>query len=186
MTTHVLTLSADALCLSKFAMKTIAKAQTKPYLVSSKFGDCVVKGVTVKLKGWAGEFIADKATGTLYRADSGECLSASHRRIVGPYDGQPLKTAAEKFSFGTQPINPKHPKTQPISKPKGKRGRPTGGGKGPDRPRLSEDDERQIRAKKPGSTCCYVLTNTQCRQKFGIAKSTVDNIRRNPPGRVAA
>ena len=156
-------------------MHIINRAPFTPMIVRTHGVESIIKAVQIESDKTGRRYLADRVTGTIYDPETGRCVSSSARQIVGPVpEGYtPPKRAVSSFSYGTQPIA------------KRKRGRPVGGGVGPERARLSEDDERQIRAKKAGSTCCYVLTNKQCQERFGVSKSCVDNVRRSPLGRVA-
>ena len=170
--TPTVVLSPVAQCLSEFGLKSISRADVHQYLVSSKFGDCVIKGVTVKLKGWSGEYIADKVTGTLYRVGNGACLSSDQRRLVGLYEGQQLKPAVSALKTTlSKPLRVR--KTDAV---RGEKGRVCGSSK--HSAIITEEIVMEIRQHKPGTDSIFVLTSQQAAEKYGITTKTVSDIRR--------
>lgn len=173
-----LKLDNESLCLSSNSIREIFKRQHALMHVESTFGDSTIKAVRCKIKGWDGIYLADRVTGTLYRENDGSCLTSSFRRITGPAEKEiPNRFDANGFCCGTQPINPK---ASPVIVEKKKekidnRGKQCGEKKGS--AKVTEAIVRQIRELRECSLRYYKLTSKQCQEKFGIGKSTVDDIR---------
>jgi hypothetical protein len=164
-----LRLYGEARCLSEASMRMITSSEADPFRVHSDFDgvETVVRCVRVRIKGWSSVYLADKVTGTLYREDTGRCLTSAYRRIVGPADDAPAgKQNKARFCYGTQPISTAS--TLDVEK----REKRINTKKAP--AQVTEDIVRQIRATQDGD---YLLAPKLCQQMFGIGEGTVYDIR---------
>lgn len=173
-----LRLDDEAACLSAKALQSIYRSKFSLMRVACATGDCTIKAVRCTIKGWRGTYLADRATGTLYREADGMCLTSTARRLVDLASKEIPKQPDNKgFCYGTQPINPER---SPVIQAKReerikKHDRPRGEAKASSK--VTEAIVRQIRERKECSPRYYKLTSKQCQEMFGIGKYTVEDIR---------
>lgn len=178
MTPFRLPLSQEGCYLAAGPLQMLQRSKHTPMLVETDGEESIIKAIHVEIEQTGRLFIADKITGGLYNPQTGRCLSSTRRVLVGPVpDGYEIKRkTAEVFEYGYQAIGGK--KARPKKDPNASRneaGKVCGASK--HSAKLTEEGVRLIRQKRPGTTTCYVLTNKQCQEKFGVSKCCVDDVR---------
>ena len=149
-------------------------------LVETDGEESIIKAIHVEIEQTGRLFVGDKITGGLYDPETGRCMSSERRRLVGPVQEgyEPKKREAQVFEYGYQAIGGKKPKGR--AKKDTIASRNEGGkvcGASKHSAKLDEEGVRLIRQKRPGTTTCYVLTNKQCQERFGVSKCCIDDVR---------
>ena len=180
MTPFRLPLSQEGCYLAAGPLQSVHRAKHTPMLVETDGEESIIKAIHVEIQQTGRLFIADKITGGLYDPETGCCMSSKRRRLIGPVpEGHTLKKReAKAFEYGYQAIGGKKPKVRAKKDPNASRNeadKVCGASKHSSK--LTEADVRLIRQKRPGTTTCYVLTNKQCQERFGVSKCCVDDVR---------
>lgn len=113
-------------------------------------------------------FLADVVTGTLYREDTGQCMTSSARRVIGPGE-EPKEPGkyAERYGYGYQQIGASKPKLPPAEPAKPKLGRA----------KLTEELVRKLREVNP-ATGMYVVRTATAMQEWGVSRGAISDVRR--------
>lgn len=180
MTPFRLPLSQEGCYLAAGPLQMLQRSKRTPMLVETDGEESIIKAIHVEIEQTGRLFIADKITGGLYDPTTGRCMSSERRRLIGPVpEGHTLKKREAKvFEYGYQAIGGRNRPRKPgkgSEVTRNESGKVCGASK--HSAKLTEADVRMIRQKRIGTTTCYVLSNKQCQERFGVSKCCVDDVR---------
>lgn len=178
MTLPVLTVDQEFFCLDLSSIKRAVKSDTSWMAVECVDGVVMRKMARCNLRRHGDKvYLADVVTGTLYREESGQCVTSSTRRVIGPGDepGKPGRFA-ERYGYGYQQIGSSLPKApEPEKKPKLGRGKLCGEGKGG--AKLTEEIVRRLREVNP-ATGMHVVRTDAAMKEWGVSRAEISDVRR--------
>jgi hypothetical protein len=166
-------------CLDVASIKRAVKSGTAWMQVESTDGIVMRKMARCNLRRHGDKvYLADVVTGTLYREDTGLCMTSSSRRVTGPGE-EPTEPGkyAERYGYGYQQIGASKPKLPPAepAKPKLGRGKLCGEGKGS--AKLTEEIVRKLREVNP-ATGMHVVRTATAMKEWGVSRGAISDVRR--------
>ena len=179
MSLPVLRVDQEFFCLGVESIKRAVRSSHAWMRVESAEGVAMRKMARCLLRRHGDRvFLADVVTGTLYREDTGQCMTSSARRVIGPGE-EPKEPGkySERYGYGYQQIGASKPKLPPAepAKPKLGRGKLCGEGKGS--AKLTEEIVRKLREVNP-ATGMHVVRTAVAMKEWGVSRGAISDVRR--------